>query len=203
MIAAQLRLTGGEGPSMTVPRVDEVPPSSTKGARKGKKRKRAGSSTGVERSAEETSDVPPSGELQKKKKTNRRSIGEQSENVDEPTEHEGEVQEEELQPEEEASEAEVSEERNDEERASEGEEFETSLNAARPDDSEEESEGSPLLIRRRDDEAGSEARSPAPTFPRERSPVPIKEGAVQIDGQGEYSDQPDPCDGSEPRVIQK
>ncbi|KAL0864792.1 hypothetical protein Bca101_043910 [Brassica carinata] len=22
-------------------------------------------------------------------------------------------------------------------------------------------------------------------------------------GQGEYSDQPDPCDGSEPRVIQK
>ncbi|KAF2541283.1 hypothetical protein F2Q68_00030812 [Brassica cretica] len=103
-----------------------------------------------------------------------------SENVDEPTEHEGEVQEEELQPEEEASEAEVSEERNDEERASEGEEFETSLNAARPDDSEEESEGSPLLIRRRDDEAGSEARSPAPTFPRERSPVPIKEGAVQI-----------------------
>ncbi|KAG5392714.1 hypothetical protein IGI04_022677 [Brassica rapa subsp. trilocularis] len=23
------------------------------------------------------------------------------------------------------------------------------------------------------------------------------------DGQGEYSDQPDPCDGSEPRVIQK
>ncbi|KAF3608348.1 hypothetical protein DY000_02048057 [Brassica cretica] len=27
--------------------------------------------------------------------------------------------------------------------------------------------------------------------------------ALASDGQGEYSDQPDPCDGSEPRVIQK
>ncbi|KAG5414510.1 hypothetical protein IGI04_002077, partial [Brassica rapa subsp. trilocularis] len=25
---------------------------------------------------------------------------------------------------------------------------------------------------------------------------------VNCDGQGEYSDQPNPCDGSEPRVIQ-
>ena len=68
IIAAQLGLTGGKGPSMTVPRVDGVPPSSTRGARKGSKRKRDGSSTGVKRSAEETSDVPPSDEPQKKKK---------------------------------------------------------------------------------------------------------------------------------------
>ncbi|WZZ71153.1 hypothetical protein YC2023_082523 [Brassica napus] len=184
MIAAHLGLTSGEGPSTTVPRADEVLPSGTRGVGKGKKRKRGGS--GVERSAEETSDVPPSGEPQKKKKkkkkkTKERSVGDQSENVDEPTEQEeGDVEEEELQPEEEISEAEVSGERNDEEGASEGGEFETSLNAARPDGSEEDREGSPLLIRRCNDEVGDEARSPALASPCERTPVPIGEDPVQI-----------------------
>ena len=75
MIAAQLGLTSGEGPSTMVPLADGVLPSGTRGVGKGKKRKRGGS--GVERSAEETSDVPPSGEPQKKKKkkTKKRSVG--------------------------------------------------------------------------------------------------------------------------------
>ena len=76
MIAAKLGLTGVEGPLVTVPHADDVLPSGTRGAGKGKKRKRGGS--GVERSTEETNDVPPSGEPQKKKKkkTKKRSVGE-------------------------------------------------------------------------------------------------------------------------------
>ncbi|KAG2270213.1 hypothetical protein Bca52824_064768 [Brassica carinata] len=171
IIAAQLGLTSGKGPSMTVPRAGE-----------GKKRKR-GDGSGVERSTEETSDVPPSGEPQKKKKkrrTKKKSAGEQSENADEPIEQEEEdAREEELQPEERASEAEVSGGRNDEEGVSEGEELETSLNAARSGGSEEDSEGSPLLIRRGNDEDDDERRSPVLTSPRERNPVPIGGGAVQ------------------------
>ena len=182
MIAAQLGLTGVEGPSVTVPRADDVLPSGTRGAGKGKKRKRGGS--GVERSAEETNDVPPSGEPQKKKKkkkTKKRSVGEQSENADEPTEREeGDVQKKKTSARRGGSGAEISGERNDKEGATEGEELETSLNAARPDGSEEDSEGSPLLKRRRNDEVDDEARSPAPVSPRERTPVPIGEGAVQI-----------------------
>ncbi|KAF3557463.1 hypothetical protein F2Q69_00013596 [Brassica cretica] len=122
ILAAQLGLISGEGPSTVVPRAGEtaVP--------------RAG-----EGSSEEASDVPPSGEPQKKKKKKKKkrtkkSVDEQSENHEEPTEiEEGDVQEEELQPEEEASEAEISGERKDAEEVSEGEESETSLNAARPD----------------------------------------------------------------------
>ncbi|KAF3550843.1 hypothetical protein DY000_02006158 [Brassica cretica] len=61
----------------------------------------------------------------------------------------------------------------------EGEERETSLNAARSGDSEEDSEGSPLLIRRGNDEDDDERRSPVLTSPRERTPVPVGGGAVQ------------------------
>ena len=122
IIAAQLRLTSGEGPSMTIPRAGEVFPSGARSAGKGKKRKR-GDGSGVERSTDETSDVPPSGEPQKKKKkrrTKKKSAGEQSENADEPIEQEEEdAREEELQPEEGASEAEASEGWNDEEGVSE------------------------------------------------------------------------------------
>ncbi|KAL0749333.1 hypothetical protein Bca101_031336 [Brassica carinata] len=182
IIAAQLGLTSGEGPSMAVPRADEVFPSDAKSARKGKKRKR-GDGSGVERSTEETSDVSPSGEPRKKKKkrrTKKKSAGEQLENADEPIEQEEEdAREEELQPEEGASEAEASEGRNDEEGVSEGEERETSLNAARLGDSEEDSEGSPLLIRRGNDEDDDERRSPVLTSPRERTLVPVGGGAVQ------------------------
>ncbi|KAF3599346.1 hypothetical protein F2Q69_00035773 [Brassica cretica] len=182
IIAAQLGLTSGEGPSMTVPRAGEVFPSGARNAGKGKKRKR-GDGSGVERSTEETSDVPPSGEPQKKKKkrrTKKKSAGEQSENADEPIEQEEEdAQEEELQPEEGASEAEISGGRNDEAGVSEGEERETSLNATRSGGSEEDSEGSPLLIRRGNDEDDDERRSPVLTSPRERTPVPIGGGAVQ------------------------
>ncbi|KAF3498013.1 hypothetical protein DY000_02054583 [Brassica cretica] len=71
MLAAQLGLASEEGPSTTVPRTSEVPPSGARNAGKGKKRKRGGS--GVERSAEEASDVPPSGEPQKKKKKKKRT----------------------------------------------------------------------------------------------------------------------------------
>ena len=60
MLAAQLGLTSGEGPSMAVPRFDEVPPSDARNAGKGRKRKRGGS--GVDGSVEETSVGPPSGE---------------------------------------------------------------------------------------------------------------------------------------------
>ncbi|KAF3535511.1 hypothetical protein F2Q69_00023231 [Brassica cretica] len=152
IIVAQLRLTSGEGPSMTIPRAGEVFPSGARSAGKGKKRKR-GDGSGVERSTDETSDVPPSGEPQKKKKkrrTKKKSAGEQSENADEPIEQEEEdAREEELQPEEGASEA------------------------------EEDSEGSPLLIRSGNEEDDDERRSPVLTSPRERTPVPIGGGAVQ------------------------
>jgi len=92
IIAAQLGLTSGEGPLMTVPRAGEVFPSDARSAGKGKKRKRSDGS-GVERSTEEMSDVPPSGEPWKKKKkrrTKKKSAGEQLENADEPIEQEEE-----------------------------------------------------------------------------------------------------------------
>ncbi|XP_022564954.2 meiosis-specific protein ASY2-like [Brassica napus] len=180
ILAAQLGLTSGEGPSTAVPRTGEVPPSGARNAGKGKKRKRGGSR--VEGSAEEASDVPPSDEPQKKKKKKKKKkrtkkpVDEQSENPEEPTEIEGgDVQEEELQPEEEASEAEISGERNDEEEVGEGEEAETSLNAACPDGSEEDSGESPLLIRRRNDEVGDEERSPILASSREGTlgPAPL------------------------------
>ena len=69
---------------------------------------------------------------------------------------------------------------NDEEGVSEGGERETSLNAACSGDSEENSEGSPLLIRRGNDEDDDERRSPVLTSPRERTPAPVGGGAVQI-----------------------
>ncbi|KAF3540188.1 hypothetical protein F2Q69_00023587 [Brassica cretica] len=183
MLAAQLGLVSEEGPSTTVLRTGEVPPSGARNAGKGKKRKRGGS--GVEGTAEEASDVPPSGEPQKKKKKQKKRtkkpVDEQSENPEEPTEiEEGDVQEEELQPEEEASEAEISGERDDAAVVGEGEESEISLNAARPDGSEEDSGESPLLIRRRNDEVGDEARSPILASSREGTPVPIGEGVAQI-----------------------
>ncbi|XP_048613223.1 meiosis-specific protein ASY2-like [Brassica napus] len=167
MLAAQLGLASEEGPSTTVPRIGE----------------RGGS--GVERSAEEASDVPPSGEPQKKKKKKKKRTekpaDEQSENPEEPTENEeGDVQEEELQPEEEASEAEISGELDDAVEVGEREESEIPLNAARPDGSEEDSGESPLLIRRRNDEVGDEARSPILASSREGTPVPIGEGVAQV-----------------------
>ncbi|KAF3583397.1 hypothetical protein F2Q69_00030088 [Brassica cretica] len=115
MLAAQLGLASEEGPSATVPRTGEG-------------------------SAEEASDVPPSGEPQKKKKKKKKRmkkpVDEQSENPVEPTEiEEGDVQEEELQPEEEASEAEISGERDGAAGAGEGEESEIPLTVARPDGS--------------------------------------------------------------------
>ncbi|XP_048599792.1 meiosis-specific protein ASY2-like [Brassica napus] len=127
--------------------------------------------------------VPRTGEKKKKKKKKRtkKPVDEQSENPEEPTEiEEGDVQEEELQPEEEAYEAEISGERDDAAEVGEGEESEIPLNAARPDGSEEDSGESPLLIRRRNDEVGDEARSPILASSREGTPVPIGEGVAQI-----------------------
>ncbi|KAG2292688.1 hypothetical protein Bca52824_039357 [Brassica carinata] len=63
--------------------------------------------------------------------------------------------------------AEALEGRNDEEGVSEGEEREASLNAACSGDSEDNSEGSPLLIRRGNDEDDDERRSPVLTPHRE------------------------------------
>ncbi|KAG5388899.1 hypothetical protein IGI04_030440, partial [Brassica rapa subsp. trilocularis] len=80
----------------------------------------------------------------------------------------------------EVSEVEVSRERNDAGEVDGGERSETSLNAARPDGSEEDSGESPLLMRRHNDEVGDEVRSPIPAFPREGTPVLTGEGAVQI-----------------------
>ncbi|KAL0678685.1 hypothetical protein Bca4012_006666 [Brassica carinata] len=183
IIAAQLGLTSGKGPSTAVSRSDEVFPSDARSAGKGKKTKR-GDGSGAGRSTEETSDVPPSSEPQKKskkKRTKKKSTGEQLEDADEQIEQEEEgARGEEIQPEEGGYEAEASEGRNDEERVSEGGERETSLNAACSGDSEEDSEGSPLLIRRGNDEDEDERRSPVLTFPRERTPVPVGGGAVQI-----------------------
>ncbi|KAL0650424.1 hypothetical protein Bca4012_093115 [Brassica carinata] len=183
ILAAQLGLASGEGPSTAVPRAGGVPPSDARNAGKGKKRKRGGSE--VEVSAEEASDVPPSGEPQKKKKKKKKRtkkpVDERSENPEEPAEiEEGDVQEEELQPEEEASEAEISGERNDAEEVGGGEESETPLSAARPDGSEGDSGESPLLIRRPNDGVGDEARSPILASSREGTPALIGEGAAQI-----------------------
>ncbi|KAG2270472.1 hypothetical protein Bca52824_065027 [Brassica carinata] len=176
MLAAQLGLASEEGPSTTVPRIGEVPPSDARNAGKGKKRKRGGS--GVERRAEEASDKK---KKKKKKKRTEKSAGEQSENPEDPTENEeGDVQEEELQPEEEASEAEISGEQDDAVEVGEREESDIPLNAARLDGSEEDSGESPLLIRRRNDEVGDEARPPILVSSREGTPVPIGEGVVQV-----------------------
>ncbi|KAG5411090.1 hypothetical protein IGI04_007409, partial [Brassica rapa subsp. trilocularis] len=157
ILAAQLGLTSGDGPSTAVPRTGKVPPSGAANTGKGRKRKRG--SSGVEGSAEEASDVPPSGELQKKKKKRKktkRSVDAQSENPEEPTG--AEEEEEETQPEEEVSEAEVSREQDD---AGEADGSEASLNAARPDGSEEDSRESPLLMRRNNDEIDDEGSSAA------------------------------------------
>ncbi|KAG2282460.1 hypothetical protein Bca52824_053680 [Brassica carinata] len=78
IIAAQLGLASGEGPSTAVPRFDEVFPSDARSAGKGKKRKR-GVGSGAGRSTEDTSDVPPSSEPRKKskkKRTKKKSTGE-------------------------------------------------------------------------------------------------------------------------------
>uniref|UniRef100_M4FEX2 Uncharacterized protein n=1 Tax=Brassica campestris TaxID=3711 RepID=M4FEX2_BRACM len=183
MIAAQLGLVSGEGPSTAVPRAGEVPPSEARGAGKGKKRKR-GDGSGAERSTEEASDVPPSGEPQKKKKkkkrTKKKSVSEESGNLEGPTETEGgDVEEEGLHPEEEALAAGVLGEEDDEEEAVDGQEPEASLGDAGSDNLEEESEGSPLLIRRRDDEADGEGQFPAPISPY------VERRAERLKGKGE------------------
>ncbi|XP_013594967.1 PREDICTED: uncharacterized protein LOC106303175 [Brassica oleracea var. oleracea] len=155
MLAAQLGLTSGEGPSTVVPRVDEPPPLPMLEMRGRKKKK-------------------------KKRRTKKKSADEESENPEERTEiGEGDVQEEELRPEEEVLEGETSGEKDDEEEAIKEEESEASLGAPHSGDPEEESEGSPLLIRGRGDEVGSEARSPTPISPCERAPAHPNNGAVQ------------------------
>ncbi|KAG5384619.1 hypothetical protein IGI04_036089 [Brassica rapa subsp. trilocularis] len=173
ILAAQLGLTSGGGPSTAVPRTGEVPPSGA--ATTGKSRKRKRGSSGVEGSAEEANDVPPSSELQKKKKKRKktkRSVDAQSENLEGPIEIQGGgVQEEELRSE---------EEKDDEEEAVNEEESEASLGDAGSDNLEEESEGSPLLIRRRGDEAGNEAWSPAPMSPHAEAPVRPNIGAGSL-----------------------
>ncbi|KAF3564686.1 hypothetical protein DY000_02015284 [Brassica cretica] len=183
IIAAQLGLASGEGPSTAVLRSGEVFPSDARSAGKGKKRKR-GDGSGAGRSTEETNDVPPSSEPRKKskkKRTKKKSTGEQLEDANEQIEQEEEdARGKGVQPEEGGFGAEASEGRNDEEGVSEGGERETSLNAACSGDSEENSEGSPLLIRRGNDKDDDERRSPVLTFPRERIPVPVGGGAVQI-----------------------
>ncbi|XP_048634974.1 meiosis-specific protein ASY2-like [Brassica napus] len=182
MIAAQLGLTSGERSSMAVPRAGEVPPSEARGAGKGRKRKR-GDGSGVERSTEEASDVPPSGEPQKKKKnkrTKKKSVSEESGNLEGPTETEGgDVQEEELRPEEEVLADGALGEEDDKEKAVGRQESEASLGDADSDNLEEESEGSPLLIRSRDDKADGEERSPAPMSPYAEVPARPNIGAVQ------------------------
>ncbi|XP_033139563.1 meiosis-specific protein ASY2-like [Brassica rapa] len=182
MIAAQLGLVSGEGPSTAVPRAGEVPPYEARGAGKGRKRKR-GDGSGAERSTEEASDVPPSGEPQKKKKkkrTKKKSVSEESGNLEGPTETEGgDVEEEGLHPEEEALAAGALGEEDDEEEAVDGQEPEASLGDAGSDNLEEESEGSPLLIRRRDDEADGEEQFPAPISPYVEVPARPSIGAVQ------------------------
>uniref|UniRef100_M4E349 Uncharacterized protein n=1 Tax=Brassica campestris TaxID=3711 RepID=M4E349_BRACM len=171
----------GGGPSTAVPRTGEVPPSGA--ATTGTSRKRKRGSSGVEGSAEEVNDVPPSSELQKKKKKRKktkRSVDAQSENLEGPIEIEGGgVQEEELRSEEEVLEDGALGEKDDEEEAVNEEESEASLGDAGSDNLEEESEGSLLLIRRRGDEAGNEARSPAPMSPHAEAPVRPNIGAVQ------------------------
>ncbi|XP_048616345.1 meiosis-specific protein ASY2-like [Brassica napus] len=181
ILSAQLGLIGGGGSSVAVPRADAIPPSNTRDAGKGKKRKRGGS--GTERSAEGTSGVPPSGELQTKKKrkrTEKKSAVEGSGNLEGPTETEGEnVQEEELRPEEEVPADRALGEEGDEEEAVDGQESETSLEDAGSDNLAEESEGSPLLIRGRGDEADGEEQLPAPMSPHAEVPARPNIGAVQ------------------------
>ncbi|KAG2271604.1 hypothetical protein Bca52824_066159 [Brassica carinata] len=177
ILAAHLGLASEVGPSTTVRRAGEVPPSGARNAGKGKKRKRGGS--GVEGSAEEVAAFLA--RAKKKKKRTKKPVDEQSENPEESTEiEEDDVQEEELQPEEEASEAEILGERDDAVEVGEGEESETPLNAVRPDGSEEDSGESPLLIRRHNDDVGDEARSPILASSREGTPVPIGEGVAQF-----------------------
>ncbi|KAG2280457.1 hypothetical protein Bca52824_051677 [Brassica carinata] len=170
MLAAQLGLASEEGPSTMVPRIGEVPPSDARNAGKGKKGR------GAARKSR--------GALRRRRRSSfwtEKSAGEQSENPEDPTENEeGDVQEEELQPEEEASEAEISGEHDDAVEVGEREEYDIPLNAARPDGSEEDSGESPLLIRRRNDEVGDEARPPILASSREGTPVPIGEGVVQV-----------------------
>ena len=190
IIAAQLGLASGEGPPAAVPRSGEALPSGARTAGKGKKRKRDdGSRAG--RGAEGTSEAPPSIEPRKKskpKKTKKKFAGEQLGDADEQVENANEQIEqeeedargEEIQPEEGGSEVEASEGRNNEERASEGGERETSLNVACSDDSEGDSEGSPLLIRRGNNEGDDERQSPVLTLPCERTPIPVGGGAIQI-----------------------
>ncbi|KAG5407702.1 hypothetical protein IGI04_013821 [Brassica rapa subsp. trilocularis] len=71
MLAAQLGLASGGGPSTAVPRAGEVPPSDAANTGKGRKRKRGNS--GVEESAGEASGVPLSGDPQKKKKRRKKT----------------------------------------------------------------------------------------------------------------------------------
>lgn len=175
MLAVQLGLTSGGGPSTAVPRASEVPPSGAASAKKSRKRKRGVS--GAEENAEEASGVPPSGDLQKKKKKRKktkRSVEAQSEGPEEPTGTEEE--DEETRPEEEVSEAEVSRERDD---AREADGSEASLNAAIPDGSDEDSGESPLLVRRHNDEIDDDVRSPVLTLPSEETPAITGAGAVQ------------------------
>ncbi|KAG5385476.1 hypothetical protein IGI04_036946, partial [Brassica rapa subsp. trilocularis] len=174
MLAAQLGLASGGGPSTAVPRAGEIPPSDAANTGGGRKRKRGNS--GVEESAGEASGVPLSGDPQKKKKRRKktkRSVEVQSEDPEEPTG--AEEEEEETQPEEEVPEAEVSRERDE---AEEADGSEASLNAAVLDGSDEDSGDSPLLMRRHNDEIDDEVRSPTLASPREG--VPAITGAVQI-----------------------
>ncbi|KAG5375795.1 hypothetical protein IGI04_040391 [Brassica rapa subsp. trilocularis] len=176
VLAAQLGLASGGGPSTAVPRAGEVPPSDAANTGGGRKRKRGNS--GVEESAGEVSGVPLSGDPQKKKKRRKktkRSVEVQSEDPEEPTG--AEEEEEETQPEEEVSEAEVSRERDE---AGEADGSEASLNAAVLDGSDEDSGESPLLMRRHNDEIDDEVRSPTLASPREGIPAITGAGAVQI-----------------------
>ncbi|KAF2546030.1 hypothetical protein F2Q70_00021030 [Brassica cretica] len=130
----------------------------------------------IQKQVSEAKRMEEEKEEKDKEEVRRRAVGECCEPIEQEEE---DAREEELQPKEGASEAEVSGGRNDEAGVSEGEERETSLNATRSGGSEEDSEGSPLLIRRGNDEDDDERRSPVLTSPRERTPVPIGGGAVQ------------------------
>ncbi|KAG5374748.1 hypothetical protein IGI04_039344 [Brassica rapa subsp. trilocularis] len=178
MIAAQLGLVSGDGPSTAVPRSGEFPPSEAGGAGKGKKRKR-GDGSGAGRSTEEASDVPPSSEPHKKKKkkrTKKKSVSEESGNLEGPTETEGgDVEEEGLHPEEEAFATGALGEEDDEEEAVDGQEPEASLGDIGSDNLEEESEGSPLLIRRqasRETDLLSRLSEPSLPLVRARPSIP-------------------------------
>ncbi|KAL0649805.1 hypothetical protein Bca4012_092496 [Brassica carinata] len=91
IIAAQLGLASGEGPSTAVPRSDEVFPSDARSAGKGKKRKR-GDGSGAGRSIEETGDVPPSSEPEEeqeekdKEEVHRRQLEDACERIEQEEE---------------------------------------------------------------------------------------------------------------------